>query len=341
LDWTTQKTITHKGSRGFLDICLYADSQIILVIENKIAARFTAHTFSDDKQEVQIRPQMEFYDEWLSSNYADAALVLLTHFSDAPQGFLEPNHIPEVTKGATNTKYKCEIRRMCKWTTVYDWLTRWNEFSENSPKAEGRIFLRSLAKEFLRFLEVNNMSTSEMTSDDVRLLGSFFSQNIWKKVCQVATSARTIAAPLLPNFHGRVKFSPETDAWEETQILWDWGYCYERELLWYVGWGFSGTNGLKHLNISFADPLKAFVLITSDGADIPVTEDEVRVAKATGWDICEPGPLQKTVRLIKTVDAQQIAASPDGFCFAFERWHSIAMKEAAGFLEVAHRNLAK
>jgi hypothetical protein len=341
LDWSTQETVTHKGSRGFLDICLFADSRIILVIENKIAAGFTTHSLFDDKQQVQIRSQMEFYDEWLSSNFPDAGLVLLTHFTDAPPGFLESCQLSKVSAGATEERYKCQIRRMCKWTTIYEWLTRWHEPSESSPTAEGRIFLCSLAKEFLLFLEENNMSASKITSDDVQLLGSFFSQDIWKKVCQTATSARAIASPLLPNLWGQPKSPPQTNAWEGTQILWDWGYCYERELEWYVGWGFSGTNGLRHLDISLDSPMKAFVLVTSDRSDIPVTADAVRNARTAGWDVFEPGLQQKTVRLIKTVDAQQFTESPDGFSAAFERWHLMAMKEAVDTLEVAHRNLSR
>jgi hypothetical protein len=276
LRWTTQRKIDYADKVGYLDLCLLADTDVILAVENKINVGFTTHSISEGSQQAETIPQLEFYDRWLSDNCLEAALVLLTHLTDAPQGFLVDEG--DIRSGRAATHKVNVLHRVCRWTTVYEWLMRWYENSANNFKDNPEaVFLRMLTREFLEFLENKNMSVADMESDDLELLDSFFYQDIWKKMRNLADSMRTLVAPLLPNLdvHRRPHPPPSTGAWEETQILWDWGYCYEQELEWYIGWGLSGWNGLRGIEVQLPTTLQAFVLISSDKAKIRLTHDEL------------------------------------------------------------------
>jgi hypothetical protein len=278
LQWKTQHAFYFAGSRGCLDLCLLADREIILVIENKVAARFTAHLISRDADEVgnnegrEELSQLEYYGKWLSARHPGAALILLTHLTDAPSTFFSEESSEAVAPTAS------VFHRVCRWATVYEWLGRWREVTAThfGSKPQG-VFLNLLTNEFLEFLEQNNMNATAIKNDDLDLLNAYFSQDVWKKVRDLMASARALVMPLLADAYGEPRSVPETEAWEQTQILWDWAYCHEEELEWYVGWGLSSGRGLRHLDIEFATPLQAFVVVTNDGGPrIPVFAEDVQ-----------------------------------------------------------------
>ena len=81
--WSAQKYIRKDGRHGYVDLCLNAGSEFLIAVESKIAAGFTKHI--DEAKELL---QLELYDQWLSKEHPFGALVLLTHFTPEPEGFL-------------------------------------------------------------------------------------------------------------------------------------------------------------------------------------------------------------------------------------------------------------
>jgi hypothetical protein len=324
LEWETQHRIELDAECGYLDLCLFADNRIVLVIENKIASGFTSHGIpgEDGQAEVKFEDQLHFYDRWLSAKWPGAGLVLLTQFTDAPSDFLDEKN-RQIT--ATNPIF----HRVCRWATVYERIGRWRESYADQFKDEpDGMFLSMLCAEFRQFLERMKMNPTEMKDDDLGLLTAYCSQDIWKKVRDLMASVRARVLPLLPSSYSPSKRVPATEAWQETQIMWDWAYCYEKKLKWYIGWGLSGANGLRHLDIELPSPLQAFVLIGSDNrrTEPAITSKEV----IDGW-----ATTKRQLALIKVVAAQVLAGSSKGFNRALEEWVEVTVKEGVGMLEKA------
>jgi hypothetical protein len=342
--WETQKQISFRGEKGCIDICLLADKQITLVVENKVTARFTEHRLSEgadeeeDSDEHPKRTQLDFYDEWLSEKYPRAALALLTHVTNAPLSFLSAQAAQAGTEPTRNV-----FHWVCRWAAVQRWLAegRYHTATDISSNSQ-QVFLDMLAGEFREFLEQHNMKKTEIKGPDLDLLVTLLSQDIWNKMRDLMESVRELVWASLSSHYEQPRYFPETKAWKETEILWDWAYCYEKDLRWYIGWGLSGKHGLRHLDIGFGTELQAFVVITSDdeGREIPSTNEEIQGSQQIGWSVREPTPRNR-LRLIKDVPARVLLTEPDGFNRAFERWTESAAKEAVNILQKAHDGLGR
>jgi hypothetical protein len=344
--WETQKRIYFRGKQGCIDICMLADKEITLVVENKVTAGFTEHRLSevsgeeedsDENSEVPIS-QLDVYDGWLSENYPRAALVLLTHVTNAPLTFLSKQAVQTDGEPARNV-----FHWVCRWATIHRWLAegRYHTATNISSNSQ-QVFLDMLAGEFREFLEQHNMKKTEIKGPDLDLLVTSLSQDIWNKMRDLMGSVRELVSASLSSHYEQPRYFPETKAWKETEILWDWAYCYEKDLRWYIGWGLSGRHGLRHLDIDFGTELQAFVVVTSDeeGREILSTNEEIQRSQQIGWSVREPTSRNR-LRLIKDVPARALLAEPDGFNRAFERWTESAAKEAVSILEKAHDGLGR
>ena len=337
LYWTTQKSISFADNRGYLDLCLLADKRIILVIENKIGSGFTSHSISqsgdeDETTSTEELLQLDFYDRWLSAKCPGAALVLLSHLTEAPPDFL----VGDGDK--TDAHASAVFHHVCRWAEVYDWVSEWIESSgcvlHDKPAG---VFLNVLSGEFLQFLEQKNMNVAAIKDSDLDLLSAYFSQDVWKKMRNLMVSMRLRVVPLLADPRGSPRNVPQNEAWEETQILWDWAYSYEEELEWYVGWGLSGKHGLRHLDIELDTSLQAFVVMTNDdgGTRIPFLTEDIESCEKAGWVVCE-SKTKDQLTLVKTIPTQVLAGESAGFTRTFEVWTEAAVGECASKLKRAH-----
>jgi hypothetical protein len=102
------------------------------------------------------------------------------------------------------------------------------------------------------------MSVDKFERGDLQILTTFVDQDIWKKVRQLMVFARDVAAHLIPSAGRQATPLPYPGTWTQTQILWDWTYCYDRKLGWYLGWGFSGEYGLRDLGVHSARTFTGF-----------------------------------------------------------------------------------
>ena len=150
--WTTQRPID--GNR-FLDLLLEVDGRPVLIVENKIAAGFQRHTSLDEVKVEQH--QLASYGLWLRRE-ADptwgGALVLLTHWTPAPDDFL----VSAETYGAKHRS-----------------VARWAELSRRlgtlARQAEGLTSAWvQLASEFVSFLKELNMDSELAKSQDFAAL---------------------------------------------------------------------------------------------------------------------------------------------------------------------------
>lgn len=336
LRWVTQHPIYLADNRGYLDLCLFADKRVVLAVENKIGSGFTSHLISqateDAEETTEELSQLDFYDRWLAANCPGSVLVLLTHLTDAPPDFLA------VEGGDADLHGKPVFHSVCRWAAVYDWIAKWREVSSDSlsGKPEGA-FLYRLTEEFLRFLEQKNMSVATIKDSDLELIGAYFSQDVWKKLHDLMASVRLRVIPSMVNPRGSPRTVPQTEAWEETQIVWDWAYCCEKELEWYVGWGLSGKHGLRHLDVELDTTLQAFVVVTNDdgGTRIPFLGEDIERLQKTGWRVCE-SKTRDQVSLVKSMPTRLLAGKPEGFGLAFEVWTEGTVKEGASMLDRIH-----
>ena len=343
LRWATQHTITvecgvkqYKG--GIFDLCLFADNRVLLVVEVKIAASFTSRLVDQPLEEEEGRieqlelKQLELYDRWIAANAPDAGLILLTHLTPAPTGFLEKSSDERLSP--LIYRYRTQLRAKSQWAGVYSWLINWCKRS--TYQSDQGVFFRLAAFEFLQFLEEKNLDMEIVKASDLELLGSFFSNDVRKKLRLMFDSTRKVVTPLLPNMRKQEPAVqlPLAEAWTQTQISWDWGYCYKdrwQELGWYVGWGLAGSKGLWDLTkISLPDALQAFVLFTADYKDIPATGEFLRLEKQ-GWKNLQ-SPKQKRVGLI-TIDVRALA--PGDFNASFQDWVVSRVRETVSVFEEA------
>lgn len=75
MEWKTQERIRCEGELGYLDLCLIADRELALIVENKVSADFTTHSAASNEMEIdadnedQTESQLDFYKrDCLSSN---------------------------------------------------------------------------------------------------------------------------------------------------------------------------------------------------------------------------------------------------------------------------------
>jgi len=176
-----------------------------------------------------------------------------------------------------------------------------------------------------------------MKDSDLELIDAYFSQDVWKKLHDLMASVRLSVIPALVNPRGSPRTVPQTEAWEETQILWDWAYCYEKELEWYVGWGLSGKHGLRHLDVELDTTLQAFVVVTNDdgGTRIPFLGEDIERLEKAGWHMCE-SKTRDQMSFFKSMPTRLLVSKPEGFGRAFESWAGETVKEGASMLARIH-----
>jgi hypothetical protein len=339
LSWTPQQTIRWAGSLGYLDICLTADNDIVLVVENKLGAGFTTHQIPgvieeiDGSREEVGCDQLAFYEKYLQSKGKVAGLVLLTHMREAPITFLT---------GQSGKKGQGVVfRHVCRWAEVHRWLTQW-QFSPTSTPAldsEGA-FLMKLARELARFLEEQDMIVEDLSGDDLDVMKAFYAQDVPRKMCSLFLSLRKsiLALPALITPYGGAPTTFDT----ANEIAWDWVYCFEQELEWFVCWGIAGAGryGLISYDIRFDAPLQAFVVIGTDKREIPMSQERLQSLDSSGWKAYEL-PRSKKLRLVKSVAPSELLEAGRTFNLAFENWATRTASEALEILHAAHEDIDK
>ena len=332
--WITQVRIKVGRQFGYLDLCLFVDGKPLVAIENKVAAGFTEHTLMGEGETKAIS-QMMLYDQWLCTKNPDGALVLLTHFTEGPEGFAERSPTANISH-----LFRAPVRNKCLWTTVYGWLAQWRNLVTEQDDIE-IASLRKLVGEFLGFLEERKMAPISIRAGDLNVIGSWLEQDVWRKARQVLEETRNIAVPIVPLAYGKPKSFPVTYLAGQYDLLWDWTYCFEKELKWYVGWGLCGRDGLKGLDLRLSgESPYTFVLVTSEKMSIPLSKNTVRRAQSAGWGVREvgdPTPKQRWIRLVKQNSCSLLM--DQDFNAQFREWVITAVKEAVSFLQDGHRQL--
>ena len=186
------------------------------------------------------------------------------------------------------------------------------------------------------------MGLRKIENKDVELLNSFFSQEILNKFRQLLESVRTSVAPVIPAARSFPKPRPRMEAWNKNDIIWDWSYCYENTLNWYLGWGIAAESAFQDIGVVLPDSLQAFVVLTSDSSSIPLQQDELDRAKQNSWVVYDkPYPNRGPLALFKTLSSRQLVESPEEFNHAFQDWIVGTITEGVGILGEAHKHLAE
>lgn len=302
------------------DAALFADGELIALIENKLDAPFTARCQpgAGKKSNTQTFHQLEDYGRWLNEHHPKAALVLLTHETKSPPEFL-------TAKG--DFLYKIPLRSVCRWPRVHNWFSNW------AADRRGENVAGTLAGEFSEFIEAQNMG--EIAFDDIGLLNDyicFASRKIGGKITDVLESARRTGQQLVP---------PNPSNWVNNSRLffdrnwlafWDWSYPYGKMDL-FVGWGFAGGNGPMFRGLELPNGLHAFVMVQGDRA---LRSLRRRPTKLRSWTPVTEGESEWWLR---TKSADDLARSKHGFSKAFLAWMEPLLKEAAQIAGEARRCL--
>ncbi len=339
LSWTPQQPIRWAGGLGYLDICLTADNDIVLVVENKLGAGFTTHQIpgateeTDSSREEAGCDQLTFYEKYLQSKGRMAGLVLLTHMREAPITFL----MGQSGKNGNGVVF----RHVCRWAEVHRWLTQWQFIPTSTPAwdSEGA-FLMKLARELAQFLEEQDMIVEDLSGDDLDVMKAFYAQDVPRKMRSLFLSLRKsiLALPALVTPYGGAKATFDTT----NEIAWDWIYCFEQELKWFICWGVAGAGryGPIAYDIKFDEPLQAFVVIATDDREIPVSKVRLQSLDRLGWKAYEL-PSSTKLRLVKAVAPSVLLETGSTFNRAFENWATRTASEALEILHAAHEDIDK
>lgn len=126
------------------------------------------------------------------------------------------------------------------------------------------------------------------------------------------------------------------------QLTWDWIYCFEQELKWFICWGIAGAGryGPISYDIKFDEPLQAFVVIATDNREIPMPKVRLQSLYTLGWKAYEL-PSSKKLRLVKAVAPDVLLETGSTFNLAFEDWATRTADEALKILHAAHEDINK
>ena len=335
LRWDTQSPIVLEDlSRKRPDITITIDGECALLVEVKIGAAFTKRIRHSPKEELVEEKeraeqesgqdtlyQLDDYGKWLSDHYSSAALVLLTHSKEAPPDFLSSDG---------DRRYWIQLRSVCHWRGLYNWLRDWANKNRGNTDAE------SLARDFLEFLGEEGIS--EMNEKDVELLNGFLSfsrrkneHKIDEKIKDTMLVARQAMLRLVP--WGAQFGAPKSAEWD-SGAFWDWSYPYDSptDLDLYVGWGFSDAeNPDFSFGLGSHHRLQAFVCVQGNRA-----LKNVRSDKYKSWRVVAE---EDDVFWIRTRDAADFARSESGFTRAFVEWLLPIGKEGAEILAAAWKTV--
>lgn len=258
LIWQTQVVIQDNHGYWRPDIVLEADvdgaPKRVLIVENKISARIQQHglprevkiaardrsTLSDEDegtdQESEIRNQLQCYGEWLENQDKpdgwNGGLTLLTHFTEAPDDFLDPK----------TTRYGSGYRSVASWSRIYKWLlghdagVRGKHHISMLPESAVTV----LAKEFALFLKENNMANEQVVPSDIAATGIFVGSA--DRIFNTFQAAYKEFQPTIENIKDTQRHwggDYEFDA--RGRLLWEWIFLNRKyapaSYSWYVAWG--------------------------------------------------------------------------------------------------------
>jgi hypothetical protein len=233
------------------------------------------------------------------------------------------------------------FRHVCRWAEVHKWLTRWKFIPTSTHAADSEgAFLMKLARELAQFLEDQDMTVEDLSTDDLDVMKAFYGQDVPRKVHGLLLSLRKSiwALPGLVTPYGGAQTTFDTT----NQIAWDWIYCFEQELKWFICWGIAcaGRYGPISYDIKFDEPLQAFVVVATDNREIPVTQVRLQSLDSMGWKAYEQ-PSMKKLRLVKAVAPSVLLETGSTFNQAFESWATQTAREALAILHTAHEDINK
>jgi len=335
LQWKTQQTISLAGNRGFVDLCLLTDNNLVLIIENKINAGFTTHRVIETEEEPSEDGddnwnQLEFYEQYLNTKRRTSGLILLTHSTEAPSTF---------TDSWVDPRQRGNIfRRVCRWAEIHKWLAS-SQLLGSLGKHSDVAILSTLAHELRQFLEDRQLIPTEWSSDDLSTLKVFFSQDFPLKLQGMFQSTRN-AVRIMPELAAHQVWPRRAMSFEVKEgIVWDWLYCIAPELQWFISWGIAGKLPLsRSYDIEFESPLQVIVLLGSDRQDIPYSHEEIQDWRNRGWTVYEALGSQR-LRLVRAISPEELFVSSNDFNDSFRRWVTQAVKESVAMLTAAHTML--
>jgi hypothetical protein len=335
LEWKTQEKIRCEGELGYLDLCLIADGELVLILENKVGADFTTHSAASNETEIeeenedQTVSQLDFYKKHLKQQSKPTALVLLTHQTDPPSSFALRQGFHG---GDTNV-----FESVCRWGAVHRWFKEAKSLHDISyTTSVERAALKVLAQEFCTFLERQQMNAVELKREDLKPMEEFFSSDMPRKLHELFLSLRK-AIRSLPELDSKYGFPAKHTLRVKDGLIWDWFYCFDKELKWFINWGISSRNVLSRFYavdaIDSDAPLSVFALIGSELKDIPLTSDQLASAQKTGWLVYKT---RKGLRLVKRSDPEMFFKEDEGVKPSFEKWTINAIQEGYEMLRLTH-----
>lgn len=179
---------------------------------------------------------------------------------------------------------------------------------------------------------------TSLSNDDLDVMKTFYAQDVPRKMRNLLLSVRNsiLALPALVTPYGGAPTTFDTT----NQIVWDWVYCFEEELKWFICWGIAGAGryGPLSYDIKFDEPLQAFVVIGTDSREIPVPQSRLESLEDSGWKTHELSGSQK-LRLVKSVAPSVLFESGRNLNRAFEKWTTRIAEEALAILQMAHEDI--
>lgn len=296
--WETQEYI----GRGSFDISLWGDGGRLLVIENKLGAGLTTHATSENGEEKLIN-QLEFYGRHLARHDPQAALVLLTQGTPAPEDFL----LPEADR-----KYAVKTRAVCQWYQLIASLRA------TYPRGHGGESTAIILDEFLRFCEEKGMD--DLHSDELAAVSAALSKQIVTKV------NRTLDAAMIAlRLKDRYPALSKSGALQE--IYWRWFYPFGT--LYYVGLGFAqgGENNAFQAR-DLPDSLLAFVFFTRESGRQLSPVKWIR--ESAQW---QPGIFQRRTIWLRTERVTELAKENEALTDSFVAWIRPNVSEAMEILK--------
>ena len=287
VEWKTQETLPN---RKIVDVVLYLSGIPVLVIENKVSAGFQQHAHSSDESEAATSVhQLETYCRWIGEQALDGwkgAVVLLTHSTPAPDGFLE-----------NQTLFSCEHRSVVRWSDLTRLIARLAA-EQTDDQTRWTLF----AYELISFLKERNMSEELMTSNDLAALNVFLpsTDRIEATVNHVWLGLRPLWRPFCQQTAQTVVYST------------DYGCIWAFRYLKFVG---LTVNGSFNFGIRFPQITK--LRKSSSGNGLPYIFVELEDANALAiprpsedWTFDEEDNVWTAARQIHTlpVDADRWAA---------------------------------
>jgi hypothetical protein len=299
LEWRTEEAMPVQSHKPrYPDICLYVDGLPLMVIENKITARFTTE-------------QLQTYGQWLAAevNGGGAALVLLTHATAPPTTFLEDE---------SERQYGVALRSVCSWLEIWEWLGKISDLLRKDPI--GDPLARELLREFYSFLGEQHMNG--ITKRDIAVLQTTLRGGVVHKVKPFFDMVREELKSRVPLRSSNYHFERVNDAdlWDAPTgyAVYDWCYLKPKKQ-WYLGWGLTGSAtdffGTPHHD---SDGLLAFVYIGAGSAKrTPLNGISTKYKQLLGgskWIFFDDGSLAKEKQ------AAELAKDSAGFTQAFINW---------------------